>query len=100
MDITIEKLMIEDDREEHISKHNVSIDEVNEIVEGDHISMKGKRGRWLLVGKTNKDRFLTVIVGERKQKNIYGLVTARSSKNKEKSLYTEFTLQKGGVKYD
>jgi hypothetical protein len=49
----------------------------------------------LLIGKTNKQRFLTVVVGQRKPKYTYGFVTARPSRKDEKSFYQEFTLQGG-----
>lgn len=94
MDVVIETLVIEVDREEHIVKHNVTIAEVEGIISGDYLYVKGKLNRWLLVGQTNKARFLTVIVGKRKPKNTYGLVTARDSKKKEKSLYIEYLKQK------
>ena len=94
-DITIETLVIEADREEHIAKHDVSIDEVIEIVSGDYVYIQGKFERWLLIGKTKKERFLSIVVGERKQKNTYGIVTARPSRKEEKSFYNEFTLEGG-----
>lgn len=100
MDLIIKELIIEEGRLEHIAKHNVSGDEVLEIINGDYVYIKGKHGQWLLLGKTRKNRPLTVIVGERKQKGIYGLVTARPSSKEERSFYQEFTFQKGGEKDD
>lgn len=85
-------------RPAHIVKHNVKIEEVLEIVSGDYLFIDGKLGRWLLIGKTKKKRFLTVVVGEREQKNTYGLVTARSSSKEDRSFYKEFTRQKVGNK--
>lgn len=92
MDIIIGELIIEEDRTEHISKHKVTIKEVLEIVNGDYVYIDGKLGRWLLIGKTKKKRFLTVVVGERNKKNVYGLVTARPSSKEEKSFYIEFAI--------
>lgn len=97
--IVIETLIIEEDREEHIAKHAVTIEEVLEIVSGDYVYIKGKFERWLLIGKTEKERFLTIVVGERNEKNVYGFVTARPSRKEEKSFYQEFTLQ-GGDEHD
>ena len=99
-DIIIEELIIEEDRPEHITKHNVKITEVLEIAYGDYVFIPGKLERWLLIGKTNKGRFLTIIIGKRKGKNVYGLVTARSAKKVEISFYKEYTTQKGGAKDD
>jgi len=94
-DFAIETLVIESDREDHILKHEVEINEVMEIVSGDYVYIKGKFERWLLIGKTKKERFLTIVVGERNNKNTYGLVTARPSRKEEKSFYNEFTLEGG-----
>lgn len=98
MDLIIKELIIEEDRLVHIAKHNIKIEEVLEIVSGDYLFINGKLGRWLLIGKTKKKRFLTVVVGERAQKNTYGLVTARPSSKEERSFYKEFTRQKVGNK--
>lgn len=94
-DVVVETLVIEEDREEHIAKHKVTIDEVIEIVSGDYVFIQGKLERWLLIGKTKKERFLSIVIGQRKKKNTYGLVTARPSRKEEKSFYNEFTLQGG-----
>lgn len=96
MELIIDELIVEEDRPEHVAKHNVKIGEVLEIVNGEYIFIEGKLDRWLLIGKTKKEKFLTVVIGERKQKNSFGLVTARPSSKEERSFYEEFTLQKGG----
>lgn len=95
-DLTIEELIIEEDRPGHIAKHKVTIDEVLEIISTDYVFIQGKYNRWLLIGKTKRNRFLTVVVGKRKQKDTYGLVTARPSSKSERSFYQEFTYQVGG----
>ena len=89
MDIVIDELIIEEDRPEHIAKHNVTVDEVLEVVFGDYATGQGKEERVLLIGKTSNQRLITVIVGKRIGKNRYGLVTARDVKKKEKLLYLE-----------
>jgi uncharacterized DUF497 family protein len=96
MDLSISELIVELDRPKHIAKHKVTKNEVFEIIYGDYVFIDGKYGRWLLIGKTRKNRFLTVVVGEREKPGIYGLVTARPSSKKERSFYQEFTFQKGG----
>ena len=55
--LEIDTLVIEADREEYITKHNIIIDEVLEVISGDYIYIKGKLERWLLIGKTKKERF-------------------------------------------
>lgn len=96
MDIIIDELIIEEDRSEHIARHGVIIKEVQDIVSGNYVFIKGRGDRWLLIGNTKRRRCLTIVVGERRQKNTYGLVTARPSSKEERSFYQEFTLQQGG----
>lgn len=87
MDTIVEELIIEEDRPEHIAQHNVSVDEVLEVVFGDYAMGVGKEGRVLITGKTSNSRLITVIVGQRRGINKYGLITARDAKKKEKVLY-------------
>ncbi len=91
MDFVIDELIIEKDRLEHIARHKVTIEEVLEITNGDYVYIDGKLGRWLLIGKTKKNRYLTVVIGKRDKKSVYGLVTARPSSKEERSFYKEFT---------
>ncbi len=78
----------------------MTIEEVREIVSGDYVYIQGREGRWLLIGQTPKGRFLTVVVGERAQKNIYGLVTARPARREERSFYREMAQEQGGEQDD
>jgi uncharacterized DUF497 family protein len=100
MNVVVETLVIENDRPAHISKHNVTLKEVVEVISGSYVFIKGKYNRWLLIGRTKSKRFLTVVVGARKQKNTYGLITARPSSKDERGFYKEFVLQHGGVEND
>jgi len=95
-DLIIEELIIEDDRPTHIAKHDVTIGEVTEVIESNYIFIQGKFDRWILIGKTNKKRFLSIVVGKREKKNPYGLITARPAHKTERSLYKEYINQKGG----
>lgn len=98
VDIIIDALIIQEDRPEHIAKHKVTIEEVIEVITENYVYIEGKHKRWLLIGKTKKNRFITVAVGARREKNTYGLVTARPSSRDERSLCIEFTEQVGGEK--
>ena len=96
MDVVIDELIIEEGRSEHIARHHIMIREIAEVVSGDYVYIKGKLDRWLLVGKTMRQRFLTVVVGKRRRENAYGLVTARPSSRTERSFYKEVASQQGG----
>ncbi len=100
MDLEIDELIIEEDRSAHIARHKVTVKEVQEVVSGSYVFIQGKYERLLLIGKTKKGRFLTVVIGEREKKNTYGLVTARPASREERSLYREFTFQTGGEEND
>jgi uncharacterized DUF497 family protein len=100
-DLIIEILIIEEDRPEHIAKHSVTLDEVFEVIERNYVYIKGREDRWLVIGKTTKRRFLTIVIGEREEAHTFGLVTARSSRKEEKSFYIELTTQhEGGEEHD
>ena len=95
-DVIVETLIIEEDRPDHIAKHNIIIDEVLEVLTGDYVYIAGRENRWLIIGKTARNVFLTIVLGEREEENTYGLITARPAGRKERSFYIEYTTQGGG----
>ena len=95
-DLIIDTLVIEEDREAHIAKHNITITEVLEILTGNYVFIAGREERWLLIGNTDNKRFLTIVVGARPEQNTVGLVTARPARQTERSFYAEFITQQGG----
>ena len=95
-EVIVDTLIIEEDRPGHIAKHNIIIDEVLEVLTGDYVYIAGRENRWLIIGKTAKKIFLTIVVGERSEKNTYGLITARPARRKERSFYIEYARQGGG----
>ena len=96
MDLRIDELIVEEDRQHHIEKHKVVIGEVLEVVLGDYVFIKAKYGRWQIIGETQKGRVLSIIIGERFKKYTYGFITARPANRKERSFYKEFIAQLGG----
>jgi uncharacterized DUF497 family protein len=94
--LVIDTLFIEEDRPEHIAKHNITIDEVVEVLTGDYVFIAGREKCWLIIGKTAKAGFLTIVLGERPKQNTYGLITARPARRKERSFYREYKTQGGG----
>ncbi len=99
-DLEIEELIVEEDRPEHIARHKVKIEEVLEIISGDFVFIQGKYQRWQVIGKTKKARYLSIFIGERPKKKIYGLMTARPASRKERKFYIEFIRQKGGEQHE
>jgi hypothetical protein len=84
----IENITWDEDTAEHISRHAVSPEEVEEVLFNDSYSpriMRGKENRYLVYGKTNAGRFLLVvlIIADRKTR----IITARDMTDGEKKFY-------------
>lgn len=84
----IVELVVESDREDHIARHHVSIDEVNQIVFGEPFIRKAREKRYLIVGQTEAGRYLAVVVAPR-GRDVYGLVTAREADDAERRAYQQ-----------
>jgi uncharacterized DUF497 family protein len=95
-EVIVDTLIIEEDRPAHIAKHHIIIDEVVEVLTGDYVYIAGRENRWLIIGKTAKKVFLTIVLGEREEDNTYGLITARPARRNERSFYIAYAMQRGG----
>jgi uncharacterized DUF497 family protein len=74
--------------EKHISKHAVEKREILQLLNHPRFLKKTKE-RYVLYGKTDAGRYLTLILKRRGE--VYFLVTARESTDDEKSLYQKKT---------
>jgi uncharacterized DUF497 family protein len=84
----IENITWDEDTANHIARHAVSPEEVEEVLFNDADSpwiMHGKENRYLAYGKTNAGRFLLVvlIIANRKTR----IITARDMTDREKKFY-------------
>lgn len=59
------ELVIEPGREEHISRHHITVDEVEEVVFSNPFITRTREQRFRLIGQTAAGRYLTVIVAAR-----------------------------------
>ena len=75
---------------EHIKKHDVSVDEVEEVYKSKKIARQSYLDRTILLGRTRKTRLLTVVISTGKQQNPY-VVSARDMSKKERRYYYEQT---------
>lgn len=100
MDLVIEILIVDDHRVAHIARHQVTVAEVHEVIAGDYAYIRGREGRWLVIGKTRQDRFLTVVVGERSEPGVFGLVTARPARRAERRFYQEVVVAQGEADHE
>lgn len=96
MDLVIETLIVDDHRVAHIARHQVTVAEVHEVISGDYVGIRGREGRWLVIGRTRAERFLTVVVGERSDPGVFGLVTAQPARRGERSVYQGMISEQGG----
>lgn len=84
----IEKISWDQETFDHISRHSVSPEEVEELlfnVVNPPLIMRGKQGTYLGYGKTDAGRFLLIVWAKRNRKT--KIVTARDMSTKEKQLY-------------
>jgi len=84
----IENITWDEDTANHIARHAVSPEEVEEVLFNDSDSpriMRGKENRYLAYGKTNAGRFLLVvlIIANRKTR----IITAKDMTDREKKFY-------------
>jgi len=77
---------------EHIKKHNVTIDEVEEVYNKQELTGNAKKGRKLIISKTLSGRIITVILSYEKQSAPY-VVSARDASVKERNFYYEKIVQ-------
>lgn len=80
--IVIKKLVWDKYNIEHIKKHGVVQDEVEEIAKGIITHKKVKLGRYSIFGRVGS-RILTVIIN-RKETGVYYPITARDAAKKER----------------
>lgn len=84
--IKVKRLDWNENRKEHIARHRVSLDEVEEVVFSKHYDVKTKQGRYRLIGQTENGRYLVVIL----EPGDYGWfepITARDATRNERRLY-------------
>ena len=77
----------------HLSRHQVSLDEVEEVCHGEHIRRQAYRGRIMLIGPTGVGRMITVVLDPEDEPGVYYPVTARPASRRERRI---FLSEKGG----
>ena len=75
---------------EHIKKHAVTKEEVEEVYRTSTKLVQSYKKRKLILGKTKVGRLLTVVISYEKQINPY-VVSARDMSQKERRIYYEQT---------
>jgi uncharacterized DUF497 family protein len=90
--ITVRRLIWDGFNVPHIARHNVMPDEVEQACHSDHIVREAYGGRLLLVGPTEDERLLAVILAPRGH-DVYYLVTAYTASQRMRRIYE---AEKGG----
>lgn len=71
--IKIKGLIWDDWNKQHIAKHGVSSEEVEEVCQGKYDIIESYRKRLLIVGKTKKERLLAIVLSpEDRNLELYG----------------------------
>ncbi|KKR33363.1 MAG: hypothetical protein UT63_C0018G0003 [Candidatus Gottesmanbacteria bacterium GW2011_GWC2_39_8] len=84
--IQINKIVWDDWNTEHIGKHKVSADEVEEVCRKTQNVLTTYGGRIMVLGRTKEGRFLSVILSPKDEKSYY-VVTARDMSQKERKYF-------------
>ena len=83
MTIRVKELIWDEYNSSHISKHSISISEVEQVCSGKVIAQPSYSNRISVIGKTKK-RLMINIVLAKKNKGVYYTITARDTSRKER----------------
>jgi uncharacterized DUF497 family protein len=86
--LRVEELVWDDWNVRHIKKHRVVCREVERVIESKTLTLKAKKGRFLVLGLTKEKRMLTVVLAKEAEKRYY-VVTARDMSKKERRYYRD-----------
>lgn len=73
----------------HIARHNVIAQEVEEVCERHPVERTGHKNRIFLIGQTEKNRMLTVILNHTEQADVYRPITAYEASKRSIMDYQE-----------
>jgi uncharacterized DUF497 family protein len=82
---------------DHMARHQVTPEEVEEVCGQTFLAFESYKGRFLIIGPTQAERMLAIVLDPEPEEGIYYPVMARSADNKERRLYQ---AEKGGGNQD
>lgn len=88
----IERLLWDEDTIDHIARHSISPEEVEQALfneEDAPVIMRGREGKHLAYGRTNGGRFLFVVLAIRHRRT--SVITARDMTKAEKQYHKGMT---------
>lgn len=81
--MVIKKLIWDEWNINHIARHNVEQEEVEEICRSKNLFTKGKGGSYKMIGQTDDGRYLVIILSPRANGCFYP-ITSRDADDKER----------------
>ncbi len=87
--VQVDKLIWEIWNIQHISKHNVSPDEVEEVCHSKFVTRESYKERILIIGKCEERRYLTIILSPQSARGVYYPITARVATRKEREYFKQ-----------
>jgi len=93
--IVVKRLIWEQTNINHIARHEVTPQEVEEVCRNKPVILTGHSGRVVAIGYTNQNRPVSVILHPKFPLGTYYPVTARTTDKKERKHYQE--QKKGNI---
>lgn len=87
--LIISRLVWDDWNVEHIARHDVSPEEVEEVCHREALVHETYGGRLRVIGMTSSGKALTVIAAPKGEDGVYYPVTARAASSRERMIYRE-----------
>ena len=84
----IRRLIFDEQNEEHIARHGVTLEEVRDVCESLPLVLRGRRNRLTAYGRTSAGRYLLIVL-DPPAGGAYYVVTARDMSRPERRRYTE-----------
>lgn len=86
--IRVDRLIWDEGNIAHIARHDVTLQEVEEVCHNDPVFISGHSGRLMAIGTSHSGRAISVILDPKDEEGVWFIVTARSADRKERTLYT------------
>jgi len=88
--IRVRRLIWDNWNVNHIARHQVTPDEVEQVCHGTHVIRQSYKSRLLMIGPTRSGRMLGVVL-DPEGDDVYYVVTARPADRRERRIYQEET---------
>jgi uncharacterized DUF497 family protein len=72
---------------EHIARHNVAMDEAEEIFDSKNYLFKTRSNRYIVLGRSSYGRYLMCVFEKGKERSSIRIITARDMDHKERKLF-------------